>query len=171
MMMDFQKHHPQPPYHPHPSLLGPAAHDPRAAPPAPPAARAYGPPRPPSPRPYYDMLQRRESEMPRSAATTPGYNYPTPSSAPAPVPSVAYAHEPAYASLRTDTTGYHLAPTGHGSSKKHNLPTGQRDSDNRHDPPYDHNYLNHPDRRMMYREGRPDLFILIRYTSLLRAAL
>ncbi|OJK00845.1 hypothetical protein ASPACDRAFT_117355 [Aspergillus aculeatus ATCC 16872] len=157
MMMDFQKHHPPPPYHPHPSLLGAVAHDSRGAPSAPPAARAYGgPPRPPSPRPYYEMLQRRESEMPRSAATTPGYNYPTPSSAPAPVSSVAYTHEPAYASLRPESSGYHLAPTGHGSSKKHNLPAGQRDSDNRHDPPYDHNYLNHQDRRMVYREGVQD---------------
>ncbi|PWY71680.1 hypothetical protein BO70DRAFT_365082 [Aspergillus heteromorphus CBS 117.55] len=150
--MDFQKHHPHPPYHPHPSLLSVAAHDPRVAPPAPPA-RAYGPPHPASPRGFYDPFPRREPEMPRSGVA-PAYSYPTPSSAPASVPSASYAHESAYAGFRTDGNGYHISPANHGSLKEQNPPGGNLDSDNRHDPNYNPNYLARRDRRVVYREGR-----------------
>ena len=159
MMMDFQKHHPHHPYHPHPSLLGVVAHDPRVAPPAPPT-RAYGPPHPPSPRMFYDPYHRREPEMPRSGVT-PTYSYPTPSSAPASVPSVSYAHENAYASFRTDSNGYHITSANHGSLKEQNLPGNNLDHDSRQDPNHNPNYLHKQDRRMVYREGRPLTFLFM----------
>ncbi|RDH30249.1 hypothetical protein BDQ94DRAFT_149281 [Aspergillus welwitschiae] len=160
MMMDFQKHHPHHPYHTHPSMLGVVAHDPRAAPPAPPV-RAYGPPppsQPSSPRMFYDPFHRREPEMPRSGIT-PTYSYP-PSSVPTSVAPVSYAHENAYAAYRTESNGYHTSSASHVSLKEQNLPGGNRESEHRPDPHYSVSHINKPERRMVYREGRQLAFSL-----------
>ncbi|GKZ44037.1 hypothetical protein AbraIFM66951_005755 [Aspergillus brasiliensis] len=129
-------------------MLGVVAHDPRAAPPAPPA-RAYGPPppHPSSPRMFYDPFHRREPEMPRSGVT-PSYSYP-PSSVPTSVPPVSYTHENAYAAYRTESNGYHT-PASHVSLKEQSLPRGNRESEHRSDPHYPINHANKPERRMRH---------------------
>lgn len=149
MMMDFQKHPPQPIHHSHPSAILGATHDPRLV--APPPPRAYAPPPPPSARAYYDAYNRREHEMPRAV---PVYHYPTTTAASIPASSASYAHESVSTSYRTESNGYHVSQANPSSMRKHTLDGGLKESNNRHNFSYNVNQLNNHDRRMVYREGR-----------------
>ncbi|KAE8131168.1 hypothetical protein BDV38DRAFT_265166 [Aspergillus pseudotamarii] len=147
MMMDFQKHPPQPIYHSHPSTILGTSHDPRLI--APPPPRAYAPP-PPSARVYYDTYNRREPEMP----PVPVYHYPITTATSIPASSAPYTNESVPASYRTESNGYHVSQANPSSMGKHTQDGGIKESNDRHNYSYNVNQHNNHDRRMVYREGR-----------------